>query len=355
VSQKLAVPAGKVAPNEVTGVTVEELSVIEVTPDAIVAVSKDGNRFSIPVDATVRSGVNAKSSTGGAHVTPREIQALLRSGLSASEVASRVGQDVESIARFEAPITAELAFVLERALAVPVSSHSDDEPQTFGGAITARISAQGGSVGRWQAYRRDDEWIVGAEFHVGDVVEDATWVFDPRKLTLAPSNSAAVRVSKADAVDAALFPPLRVVAPTTPQRFDSGEFEAVPPNAVVEPRVEPQSVKPVDSRDPNETVSELLDDLQRRRGERAEAMSSHPSSGSIPVITPEMLEMPDSPESPDDTLFNEPAPTADAEPLAPAAADDAFVDETPSQRHRRTRAAMPTWDEIVFGTRPDSD
>ena len=333
----------------------EELSVIEVTPDAIVAVSKDGNRYSIQVDATLRSSVNAKSANGASQSSPREIQALLRSGLSAAEVAAKVGQDVDSVARFEAPITAELAFVLERALAVPVASHSEDEPQNFGGAIASRLTAQGGSVGRWQAYRRDDEWIVGAEFHVGDVVEDATWVFDPRKLTLVPSNSAAVRVSKADAIDAALFPPLRVVAPSTPQRFDSGEFEAVPPLAVADTPAKPRKTKAAENLDPNDTVSELLDDLQRRRGERAEAMSSHPSSGSIPVITPEMLEMPESPESPDDTLFYEPTPTASAEPIEPVAADDAFVDETPSQRHRRTRASMPTWDEIVFGTRPDSD
>ena len=330
----------------------EELSVIEVTPDSIIAVSKDGNRYSIPVDASLRAGISPKSTRDGGHVSPREIQTLLRSGLSAEEVASRVGHDVESISRFEAPIVAELAFVLERALAVPVSSRGDDEPQTFGAAISSRISAQGGTVGRWQAYRRDDEWVVGAEFHMGDITEDATWSFDPRKLTLVPSNSAAVRVSKSDAVDAALFPPLRVVAPTAPQRFDSGEFEPVP-LTVIEPS--PPVTMSDDVHDGN--VSDLLDDLQRRRGERAEAMSSHPSSGSIPVITPEMLEMPESPESPDDSVFEEPAPThSNVEKSTPLASEpEAFVDETPSQRHRRTRAAMPTWDEIVFGTRPDAD
>jgi len=331
---------------------VEELSVIEVTPDSIIAVSKDGNRYSIPVDASLRSGISPKSTRDGGQASPREIQSLLRSGLSAAEVASRVGHDVDSIARFEAPIVAELAFVLERALAVPVSSHGDDEPQTFGAAISSRLSAQGGTVGRWQAYRRDDEWVVGAEFHVGDVTEDATWSFDPRKLTLVPSNSAAVRVSKSDAVDAALFPPLRVVAPTAPQRFDSGEFEPVPLTVV---ESTPPATQSDDTSESN--VSDLLDDLQRRRGERAEAMSSHPSSGSIPVITPEMLEMPESPESPDDSLFDEPAPTQNDVDEAKSAKSepDAFVDETPSQRHRRTRAAMPTWDEIVFGTRPDAD
>ena len=76
-------------------------------------------------------------------------------------------------------------------------------------------------------------------------------------------------------------------------------------------------------------------------------MSSHPSTGSIPVITPDMLEIPDdSPEAPE-----EPA----SDPVADTDVPDVFVDETPSQRQRRQRAPMPTWDEIVFGTRPDED
>ena len=334
----------------------EELSVIEATPDAIVAVSKDGNRYSIPVDAGLRSGITPKSLKDGAHVSPREIQTLLRSGLSAAEVATRVGQDVSNISRFEAPIAAELAFVLERALAVPVATHSADEPQTFGAAIASRLAAQGGTIGRWQAYRRDDEWVVGAEFNIGDVAEDATWTFDPRKLTLVPSNSPAVRVSKADAVDAALFPPLRVVAPTTPNRFDSGEFQAVPEAAVAPPKPtrKPAAAAPETDADAG-SVSELLDDLQRRRGERAEAMSFHPSSGSIPVITPDMLEMPEYPNAPNEDNAIDIAPSEDVAPELPQSLPDAFVDETPSQRHRRTRAAMPTWDEIVFGTRPDTD
>lgn len=341
----------------------EELTVIDVTSDAIVAVSKDGNRFSIPVDADLRNGIQPKTSRETQHATPREIQTLLRSGLTVAEVAVRLGELEDNVARFEAPIAAELAFVLERALAVPVTTHSDDEPQTFGDAISSRIAAQGGAVSRWQAYRSDDEWVVGAVFHVGDVAEDATWAFDPRKLTLVPTNSPAVRVSKADAVDAALFPPLRVVAPkATPQRFDSGEFEPVP-HAVVVPldtqRIEhdePESIEHSPAIDDSATVSDLLDDLQRRRGERNEAMSSHPSSGSIPVITPEMLDLPDvlSPVNSAPTSDNAPDAASKSGDTGTETADP-FVDETPSQRHRRTRATMPTWDEIVFGTRPDAD
>lgn len=329
----------------------EELTVIEVSPTAIVAVSRDGHRYTIPVDAELRAGIAHRpgvSSTGG--VSPREIQTLLRSGLSVAEVAERTGADADHVARFEAPITAELAFVLERALSVPVTTHDDEDATTFGAAIEGRLRDQGGTVSRWQAYRLGDDWVVGAEFAVGTVVEEATWAFDPRKLTLVPSNPVAVRVSKADAVDAALFPPLRVVTPQAPQRFDSGEFEPVVEKAAPQPVIQiPIEIDEIIGDSVTEPATaapaDLLDELHKRRGERNEAMSSHPSTGSIPVITPEMLEMADdSPESPEDVAVN-------PQPSAP----DVFVDETPSQRQRRQRAPMPTWDEIVFGTRPDED
>ena len=329
----------------------EELTVIEVSPTAIVAVSRDGHRFTIPVDAELRAGIAHKpgvSSTGG--TSPREIQSLLRSGLSVTEVAERTGEDADHVARFEAPITAELAFVLERALSVPVTTHDDEDATNFGAAIEGRLRDQGGTVSRWQAYRLGDDWIVGAEFTVGTVVEEATWAFDPRKLTLVPTNPVAVRVSKADAVDAALFPPLRVVTPQAAQRFDSGEFEPVvekpKPQPVIQIPIEIDEIVGDSVTEPaGAAPSDLLDELHKRRGERNEAMSSHPSTGSIPVITPEMLETADdSPEAPEEAAV-------DLQPSAP----DIFIDETPSQRQRRQRAPMPTWDEIVFGTRPDDD
>lgn len=340
---------GIVTEQPLTGVAVEELTVIEVSESEIVAVSRDGHRYSIPVDAQLRAGISPRASaSGGSGTSPREIQSLLRSGLSVAEVAERTGEDADHIARFEAPITAELAFVLERALAVPVTTHDDEAATSFGAAIENRLRDQGGVVSRWQAYRLGDEWVVGARFTIGSVDEDATWSFDPRKLTLVPTNAVAVRVSKADAVDAALFPPLRVVTPQAPQRFDSGEFEPVveKPKPVIQIPVDIDEIVGDTVTEPvSAAPADLLDELHKRRGERGTAMSSHPSTGSIPVITPEMLEAPE-----DNPVAPEPV-----EAPAPEPVPDVFVDETPSQRKRRERAPMPTWDEIVFGTRPDED
>lgn len=350
----------------------EELTIIEVTRDGFVAVSRDGQRFSIPLDGSMRARLSASpSSPSTSTVSPKEIQALLRSGLSVDEVATRTGSSSDHIARFESPIAAELAFVLERALAVPVIADGVDS--TFGSEINARIAEQGGAVIRWQAYRIDDVWVVGARCMVGSVEEDATWSFDPRKMTLVPSNAVAIRISHAESVDAALFPPLRVMPPQPLARFDSGEFEPIsqPRKQPAEPREIPEPSEAVDDESDARTQSsividvealvvtadpaapiDLVDEMERRRGDRRDAIASHPSTGSIPIITPDMLEMPDdSPVAPDDvpaTQVAEDAGDAEVPPTKP----EVFVDPTPS-RSRRQRAAMPTWDEIVFGTRPD--
>ena len=340
----------------------EELSIIEVTRDGIIVVTRDGRRYSLALDDALRSKLgHSTPSTTAVTVSPKEIQSLLRSGLSVADVAAQTGTSDEHVARFEAPIVAELAFVLERALAVPVVA--DDSDSSFGIEIGARISAQGGRVVRWQAYRTNDEWVVGARCLLGTIEEDATWTFDPRKMTLVPSNAAAVRISKSESIDAALFPPLRVVSPQPAARFDSGEFEPLPPPVIEVPTPEkPESVSngtssisiempTIDDREEPDQSARQVDDLTRRRGERKDAIASHPSTGSIPIITPDMLEMPDdSPVAPDDV----PATQVGETGKKPLPAAEVFTDPTPS-RSKRQRAAMPTWDEIVFGARPDDE
>jgi hypothetical protein len=350
------------------GVAVEELTIIEVTRDGFVAVSRDGQRFSIPLNGSIRSQLSVSPlSQSTVAVSPKEIQALLRSGLSVADVAARTGSSAEHIARFESPIVAELAFVLERALSVPVVGNGADS--TFGAEITARIAEQGGAVAGWQAYRIDDVWVVGARCLVGSAEEDATWSFDPRKMTLVPSNAVAIRISRSDSADATLFPPLRVMPPQPLARFDSGEFEPIPPattnraettdtadaTAADEAQPVPQNssividVESVVASTKPAAPIDLVDEIERRRGDRRDAIASHPSTGSIPIITPDMLEVPDdSPVAPDDVPATQVSDSADVAP----AESEVFVDPTPS-RSRRQRATMPTWDEIVFGTRPD--
>jgi hypothetical protein len=164
------------------------------------------------------------------------------------------------------------------------------------------------------------------------------------------------------------------VTPEKPTRFDSGEFEPIAPAPIAvpnvgieihaEPPVEVPVVEPAPVATAEPTLAEpsvaeppapvdLLETLNRKRGERNEAISAHPSTGSIPIITPEMLEVPDdAPVAPEELPAVQVDATSELPPIAPQ--PEPFVDPTPS-RTRRQRAQMPTWDEIVFGTRPDDE
>jgi hypothetical protein len=74
-------------------------------------------------------------------VSPREIQALIRAGLSAAEVSRVSGATPEDVERYEAPVVAEREFVLNSALATPTALDVHDTPVPFGVHIRSRLES----------------------------------------------------------------------------------------------------------------------------------------------------------------------------------------------------------------------
>ena len=106
-------------------------------------------------------------------------------------------------------------------------------------------------------------------------------------------------------------------------------------------------------------TADLLEALRKRRGERESAHSpdedresaraAHPSTGSIRIVDIPLDDPPEETAPPVDRPASgqtEPAEHSETENAAPEARKTAG---------RRGRAAMPSWDEIVFGARPDDD
>jgi hypothetical protein len=141
-------------------------------------------------------------------------------------------------------------------------------------------------------------------------------------------------------------------------RFDSGAFRSAPGEVGVIEAVSMVSIVDFDS-GPNGAASEteldaapvghhqtadLLEALRRRRGERdpmelghEESMAAHPSTGTVRLI-----------DIPLDTATDIPV-VSKGTPSAGA------TRETGPLGKRKARATMPSWDEIVFGARPDDD
>ncbi len=356
----------------------EDLRVIGVEDGALLVSSDAGERFRIAVDEALAQQLRQAASAPGTspRLAPREIQAHIRSGMSAQDVASITGASLEYIQRFEGPILAEREFVIESALAVPVHTAMDtefgDSSETFGSAILARLRGLNATGERWASWKEDGHgWVVKLSFTSEHIDHDARWRFDPRKAALAPLNNEAETLSRQGDLTGTLIPRLRAVdgrdRVADNSRFDSGAFidqevselRGAPPVGVALQEDSERDTSLMDTlpqvaaapaiqddnaqESPSNQTADLLEALRRRRGERevahydddADAMADHPSTGSIRLVDIPLTDFDDEPDS----MGSPPRP----------------VHNLSQKSSKRGRAAMPSWDEIVFGARSDDD
>ncbi len=324
----------------------EDLELIGVESGHLELAAPDGSRYRLSIDDRLRVAVRRTeqpATSAPRNLSPKDIQAHIRGGMTAEDVAAVTGASLEYVKRFEGPVMAEREFVISSALAVPVHTAVADPlavPATFGDAILERLHIIGGVDERWSSWKDANGWIVKLGYDLGVVEHDARWQFDPKRQSLSPINAEAVGLSRVDAEPEASIPRLRAVVnePETPSRrgdrFDSGAFRV---DSLVDsgPVLAPLGHKPhaeAETQNHNQTA-DLLEALRRRRGERE---------------TP-------TPEEGTDTI--RPAGMSGTMRLVEL---DLEISDPPSPRQntgglgkKKGRPALPSWDEIVFGARPD--
>ncbi|MGC5627148.1 septation protein SepH [Georgenia sp. Z1344] len=150
----------------------------------------DGAEYHLRIDEDLRAALrraaaSTRRSTEPTHLSPREIQALLRSGYDVDEIADEHGLPRERVAPFEPPVTAERNFVVEQARRQRVG-HDSDSP-TLGDLVVDRLAARGVEVEdlAWDARRRAGEsWQVGVTFVAARKERSAVWTVDLQSRTL---------------------------------------------------------------------------------------------------------------------------------------------------------------------------
>jgi hypothetical protein len=363
----------------------QDLRVIGVENGALLVASDEGTKYRIAIDEVLQSKLRkAIPDPGlGRKLAPREIQAHIRSGMSAQDVASITGVPLEHIQKFEGPVLAEREFIVSSALSVPVHTAMETDPlgggSTFGTVIRERLYDLGAIDERWASWKEvGGGWVVKLAFSAEQIERDARWRFDPRKAALSPLNNEAITLSQQGDASGALLPRLRAVGDDERQpdksRFDSGAFTneelahqdqaklagrrdagsrldaAVPygrlddvPVAVSDAAI---NRAPVAEETESHQTADLLEALRRRRGERESAgfgdetgapdsKSTHPSVGAIRLVDVSL-----------DVFGDE----NDDRPGNTAPQPNVFQ---PRASSRKGRASMPSWDEIVFGARSD--
>lgn len=334
----------------------QDLKVIGVENGALLAASEQGDRFRIPIDAVLQSRLRQTQTDSSvrAKLSPREVQAHIRAGMSAEDVAAVTGASLDFVRRFEGPVVAEREYIVSSALSVPVHTAIDpeplDEPANFGSVIRERLASLGASNERWASWKEPGAgWIVKLAFTADDIDHDARWAFEPKKNALSPIGGEAIALSQQGELKGALIPRLRAVGAETSladvSRFDSGAFtfrESLPDDILNDtaPLHEPVPyARPAGTTDavskaaikraaePAQSLSEtadLLESLRRRRGEREAAAGqlavgrpapsvAAPSATAQPVTTQPGTAQP---------VTTQPGtPAAPAAGLAPASVD----------------------------------
>lgn len=352
----------------------EKLRVIGAEDDRLVLATESGERFTLAVDEVLRAQLRRTKrereevDPRATRPNPREIQAQIRSGLAASEVAELLNLPLETVARYERPVLAEREYIVGQALAVPVLVAGDFEPDrspTFGSAVRRKLEEAHASGERWTSWKESSGWIVKLEFLAGEVERDARWGFDPRRSTLSPINPDAVQLSRQGSLPDGLIPRLRAL--DTPvkddSRFDSGAFGPLrnvsPPPAVAtehveaDPAVQAAAIKRAP--EPSQTSSEtadLLEALRRRRGQREPLPMDEPAMDPAPGPAGESARTP-APVALFDALEPGYEDVASAEDSAEHRSDEPVRASMGGDGRRKGRTSMPSWDEIVFGARSE--
>ncbi|MEU9408738.1 septation protein SepH [Streptomyces sp. NPDC048281] len=338
-----------------------ELRVVAVSNDGtrLVLKAADSTEYTLPIDERLRAAVRGDRPRLGqieieveSHLRPRDIQARIRAGATAEEVAQLAGIPVDRVRRFEGPVLAERAFMAERARKTPVRRPGENSGPPLGEAVQERLVLRGAEKDtvQWDSWRRDDgTWEVLLVYLVAGEPHSASWTYDPpRRLVQAVDDEARSLIGESEdlAVPEPSFPFVPRIArlPRDRPLDRSGDRDRE------RPALPAQSSDPIEETvGERDSLTSLLEAVPSFRGDMV-----------VPERPAEVLEEP----APEPAAEEPPAPAASAGsayadvlmPRSVGSHRDRLIGATDRQAEADgvrpgRRAAVPSWDEIVFGTR----
>ncbi|MFF4248036.1 septation protein SepH [Streptomyces sp. NPDC001822] len=346
-----------------------ELRVVAVSNDGtrLVLKAADSTEYTLPIDERLRAAVrNDRARLGQieieveSHLRPRDIQARIRAGASAEEVAQFAGIPVDRVRRFEGPVLAERAFMAERARKTAVRRPGENTGPQLGDAVQERLLLRGADreTVQWDSWRRDDgTWEVLLVYRVAGEPHSASWTYDPpRRLVQAVDEEARSLIGETDdsASPEPSFPFVPRIARLPRDRpLDRALDRQIerPAPSVPEPDERLGGIS-VGERD---SLTSLLEAVPSFRGDMV--VPERPSQPEPPALEPAPQQEPEADEPPAAAAAGAGSAYADVlMPRAVAGHRDRLTGTTDRQAEADgvrpgRRAAVPSWDEIVFGTR----
>lgn len=305
----------------------EHLRLLGVSDDGshLLLEGPDGSPYALPLDERVHAALRGDRARLGQlqielenQITPREIQARVRAGQSAEEIAHAAQVPVERVRRFEGPILLERQHIAELAQTTNVRRVTDSSSHPLSEVVGERLEARGVDLEEleWDARKREDgRWAVRLEYTHGGRSRMAVWLFDHQRRTLEPHDDEASWLIG----DERAVPERARTRRGRPQPAPS-EDPPAPPRLTAVPDVN----DPADQAGP---AFEGIHDLDPAADEDLE-----PGRGEADAPVDDT----DRPEGPPRLVEEEPD-----NPLRPT------TGAAPKRGGRR--ASVPSWDEILFG------
>ena len=302
----------------------QDLRLIGVHEDGqhLLLADPEGNRYRVPLDEPLRAAARRDRPRLGqlqieieGGMRPREVQALIRGGATAEEVADRSGWPVEKVRRYEGPILAEREHVagLARSVRLRGRGGSQGSAPTLAARVGQRLTGRGVDPAKaeWDSARNDEgEWTVVVAFAAGGRERRAHWHFDVAARTVTAADDEARWLSEDDQSDAGTPIPAPHLVSAPVRSTTVYDVEAEGGVAAGTRRKEPD---PSPERAPREEPLDLMTAMRERASARGKRSGGRRKSA--PTQTPV-----------DD------APRADALPLEDIAYDPETMPPPPAAR-----------------------
>ena len=315
-----------------------ELNPIGREENNLLLISADGEQFTVPIDETLTRTIKEHRvpDTSGVQLSPRQIQDAVRAGKSISEIAEESGTKLSLVERFAHPVLEELQHMVDLAKSIrielPADRFNEVAKKPFGEVIEENLVGVGAEEITWSASRSENSvWLVSVHYAVNEASGIATWTFDPRKYLLTPETSNAHSLSTPNSkIDTPLRPSSKASAAT--ETFENSE-------SVV--------------------TADKLEAFRSRRAkaEAEQVLASEPEPE--PAVEQEVVSIPEQVEQIAEVV----SITAPIEVIAEDLGEESQVEPEPEpeplatkpEPAKKSRAPMPSWDQIVRGTQSDDD
>jgi hypothetical protein len=160
---------------------------------------QEGEQYSLRISDTLRATVNQQRLNSvpdneEPSISIKEIQRLLRTGQTSEQISREYNVSIEKIERFAGPILSERIYIIDQAQEIVVRKEIDRDPVTLIQTITSRLAPRGidASTLSWDTWRLENgTWTVELHYPQTGGVGVAQWSFDPllRSLTSMDENA----------------------------------------------------------------------------------------------------------------------------------------------------------------------